>query len=58
MNNVDRGICVGGRLADQLRAEPTEGRAVVASGTSCLEQIDALLARSPAHPIEHLAPPG
>jgi hypothetical protein len=47
---------VGGRLAEQLRTEETAGRAVVASGTSCLEQIDALLARSPAHPIEHLAP--
>ena len=47
---------VGGRLAEQLRTEETAGRAVVASGTSCIEQIDALLARSPAHPIEHLAP--
>ena len=47
---------VGGRLADQLRADGLAGRAVVASGTSCLEQIDALLTRSPAHPIELLAP--
>ncbi|SEW31145.1 LUD domain-containing protein [Natrinema salifodinae] len=46
---------VGDRLRDQLRADGVRGRPVVASGTSCLEQIDALLERQPRHPIELLA---
>ncbi|WP_284011515.1 LUD domain-containing protein [Haloarcula pelagica] len=46
---------VGDRLRDQLEADGVEDRQVVASGTSCLEQIDALLERQPRHPIELLA---
>jgi len=46
---------VGGRLRDQLQADDVRERPVVASGTSCLEQIDALLERQPRHPIELLA---
>jgi len=47
---------VGGRLRDQLEADGVDDRPVVASGTSCLEQIDALLERHPRHPVELLAP--
>ncbi|MDS0276723.1 LUD domain-containing protein [Halomicroarcula sp. S1AR25-4] len=47
---------VGDRLAAQLDAEGVSERPVVASGTSCLEQIDALLERKPRHPVELLAP--
>jgi len=46
---------VGDRLRTQLRDDGVQERAVVASGTSCLEQIDALLERQPRHPIELLA---
>jgi len=45
---------VGDRLRDQLVAEDVRDRAVVASGTSCLEQIGALLERQPQHPVELL----
>ncbi|WP_336330094.1 LUD domain-containing protein [Haloarcula sp. CGMCC 1.2071] len=46
---------VGDRLRTQLRDDGVQDRPVVASGTSCLEQIDALLERQPRHPIELLA---
>lgn len=46
---------VGDQLRDQLLADGVRERPVVASGTSCLEQIDALLERQPRHPIELLA---
>ena len=46
---------VGDRLRTQLEADGVRDRQVVASGTSCLEQIDALLERQPRHPIELLA---
>ena len=45
---------VGERLRDQLVAEGVRDRRVVASGTSCLEQIDSLLERQPRHPVELL----
>jgi iron-sulfur cluster protein len=45
---------VGERLRDQLEAEGVRDRRVVASGTSCLEQIDSLLERQPRHPVELL----
>ncbi|WP_415383248.1 LUD domain-containing protein [Halosimplex sp. TS25] len=47
---------VGEQLGDQLQAPGNGDRIPVASGTSCLEQIDALLAREPTHPIELLDP--
>ncbi|RKS78376.1 iron-sulfur cluster protein [Haloarcula quadrata] len=46
---------VGDRLRTQLEDDGVQDRPVVASGTSCLEQIDALLERQPRHPIELLA---
>jgi len=45
---------VGGRLRTQLRDSDVRDRQVVASGTSCCEQIDALLERRPRHPIRLL----
>ncbi|WP_276261646.1 LUD domain-containing protein [Haloglomus litoreum] len=49
-------VDVGERLADQFTADGTADRRVVASGTSCLDQLDSLLARQPAHPVEVIAP--
>jgi iron-sulfur cluster protein len=48
-------VDVGNRLRDQLQADGVTDRRVVASGTSCLEQIDSLLERHPRHPVELLA---
>jgi len=47
---------VGDDLAEQFSTTEARDRTVVASGTSCLEQIDALLERHPRHPVELLAP--
>jgi hypothetical protein len=47
---------VGEDLADQFRTPETRDRTVVASGTSCLEQLDALLSRPSRHPVELVAP--
>jgi len=47
-------VDVGETLVDQFTAEDTADRTVVASGTSCLEQLDALLTRRPAHPVRLL----
>jgi iron-sulfur cluster protein len=52
----DVSMAVGEELADQFRREETGDRTVVASGTSCLEQLDDLLARPARHPIELVAP--
>ncbi|WP_251341314.1 LUD domain-containing protein [Haloplanus halophilus] len=46
---------VGETLADQF-ADAADERTVVASGTSCLEQLDSLLAPAPRHPIELVDP--
>ena len=43
---------VGSLLGEQLLAEPD--RRVVASGTSCTDQIEALVGERPTHPIELL----
>ena len=48
---------VGEDLAEQFSAPETRDRTVVASGTSCLEQLDALLTRPSRHPVELIAPP-
>ncbi|TKX73143.1 (4Fe-4S)-binding protein [Halorubrum sp. GN11_10-6_MGM] len=50
----DLSVDVGETLADQFTTDDTADRTVVASGTSCLEQLDALLTRRPAHPIRLL----
>ena len=50
----DLSVDVGESLTDQFSTAETEDRTVVASGTSCLEQLDALLTRRPTHPIRLL----
>jgi len=47
---------VGEQLRQQLDEPGNAERVPVASGTSCLEQIDALLTREPTHPVELLDP--
>lgn len=51
----DVSIAVGDELREQFTDPEASERTVVASGTSCLEQIDALVDRQPRHPIELLA---
>jgi iron-sulfur cluster protein len=53
----DLSVDVGAELASQFTGDGMDGRTVVASGTSCLEQLDALLTRRPVHPVELVAPP-
>jgi len=52
----DVSMDVGAQLREQLDAAGNADRVPVASGTSCLEQIDALLSRTPTHPVELLDP--
>ncbi|WP_411963605.1 LUD domain-containing protein [Haloferax sp. YSMS24] len=47
---------VGSDLQGQFQTDETRGRTVVASGTSCLEQLDSLLRRPSRHPVELVAP--
>jgi Fe-S oxidoreductase len=50
----DLSVDVGETMADQLRAADADH--VVASGTSCTDQIDDLLDDEPRHPVELIAP--
>ncbi|MFC7020314.1 MULTISPECIES: LUD domain-containing protein [Haloarcula] len=52
----DLSMDVGDELATQFTTDETRDRTVVASGTSCLEQLDSLLQRVPTHPVELVAP--
>ena len=52
----DVAMAVGGDLRDQFTTADAAERTVVASGTSCLEQLDSLLDRPATHPVELLAP--
>jgi len=52
----DVSMAVGEDLAEQFTTEDAADRTVVASGTSCLDQLDDLLRRVPRHPIELVAP--
>jgi Fe-S oxidoreductase len=52
----DLSMDVGEPLQEQFGDEDGRDRRVVASGTSCLEQLDALLSREATHPVELLAP--
>ncbi|QCC49409.1 LUD domain-containing protein [Halobellus limi] len=51
----DLSVDVGERLAEQFRSDATD-RPVVASGISCVDQLDTLLADKPRHPVELLDP--
>ncbi|KTG11225.1 (4Fe-4S)-binding protein [Haloprofundus marisrubri] len=46
---------VGEPIREQFEAGDVAERTVVASGTSCLEQLDALLSRPTQHPVELVA---
>jgi len=50
----DLSVDVGESLADQFTAPDARDRTVVASGTSCLEQLDDLLNRPATHPVQLL----
>ncbi|QIO22058.1 LUD domain-containing protein [Haloarcula sp. JP-L23] len=52
----DVSMAVGDELAAQFTADGVEDRTVVASGTSCLDQLGDLLERPSKHPIELVAP--
>jgi Fe-S oxidoreductase len=52
----DLAVDVGEELAEQFSAGDRGNRTVLASGTSCLEQLDALLDRPSTHPVEFVAP--
>ncbi len=52
----DLAMDVGETLAGQFSTTGMESRTVLASGTSCLEQLDALLDRDATHPVECIAP--
>ena len=52
----DLSMDVGENLGDQLRTADADR--VVASGTSCTDQIGDLLGADPLHPVELLAPEG
>jgi Fe-S oxidoreductase len=47
-------MAVGDDLREQFTDAETADRTVVASGTSCLEQLDSLLECRPTHPVELL----
>jgi Fe-S oxidoreductase len=47
---------VGEPLAEQFSDDDGRDRTVLASGTSCLDQLDDLLARESTHPVELVAP--
>jgi len=52
----DVSMAVGEELRTQLTDTDTRDRTVVASGTSCLDQLDDLLERPTSHPIQLLDP--
>jgi Fe-S oxidoreductase len=49
-------VAVGNELVDQFTTPDARDRTVVASGTSCLDQLDSLLDRPSTHPIELIVP--
>jgi len=52
----DLAVDVGEELAEQFSEGDNGDRTVLASGTSCLEQLDDLLDRPSTHPVEFVAP--
>ncbi|RYJ13943.1 (4Fe-4S)-binding protein [Halogeometricum borinquense] len=52
----DLSVDVGDELRSQFQTPETRDRTVVASGTSCLEQLDSLLTRPSKHPVQLVAP--
>jgi iron-sulfur cluster protein len=54
----DVSMAVGGDLEAQFTDDDARDRTVVASGTSCLDQLDDLLERPSRHPVQLLVPDG
>ena len=52
----DLSMDVGDHLRTQFAEPSAAGRRVVASGTSCLEQLDALLSKPTEHPVQVVDP--
>ena len=52
----DLSMDVGENLAEQFSSEAAAGRTVVASGTSCMDQLDDLLSTETRHPIQLIDP--
>ncbi|WP_225336390.1 LUD domain-containing protein [Halomicrobium urmianum] len=52
----DVSMAVGDELREQFTDDDARDRTVVASGTSCLDQLDDLLERPTRHPIQLLSP--
>ena len=52
----DLSVDVGDQLRSQFLTDDARERTVVASGTSCLEQLDSLLSRPSRHPVQLIAP--
>jgi Fe-S oxidoreductase len=52
----DLSMAVGEPLQEQFQTAEAADRTVVASGTSCTEQLGDLLGREPTHPVELIAP--
>ncbi|WP_134671466.1 LUD domain-containing protein [Halorussus marinus] len=52
----DLSRAVGEDLGEQFREPDARDRTVVASGTSCLEQLDSLLSRPSRHPVQLVDP--
>lgn len=52
----DLSLDVGAELVEQFLEPDARERLVLASGTSCTDQLDDLLDRDPMHPIELIAP--
>lgn len=52
--NFDVAVAVGDDLRDHFTTDAAVVRRVVASGTSCMEQLDALRERPVTHPVELL----
>jgi Fe-S oxidoreductase len=50
-------MAAGEELRDQFTGDDAADRTVVASGTSCLEQLDDLLERPTRHPVQLLSEP-
>ena len=47
---------VGEQLHEQFTGEEMDSRTIVASGTSCIDQLDTMFERSSCHPIQLISP--
>jgi len=52
----DLSVAVGDELRDQFTAPETDSRTLLASGTSCLDQMNSLFERRSYHPVRVISP--